>query len=701
VPIGITTEHEELRQAVRRFVETRITPAVMRAALDAAHEEEPPFWAALREPGWLGLHIAVANGGAGFSLVEQAVVIEELGRAAAPGLYVPTVVAAAVLDAAGGPAALLAHLASGERTGAVALTGTQPVVGGGRADVIVCEVEGAWYALDADAVTRTPLQSVDPTRPVVRVEPGRVAADRRLAITTERVQQIAAVLFAAEAIGVAQWCVDTAAEYAKARVQFGRPIGQFQGVKHRCAEMLARTELARAAVWDAARAVTDTGNGENVSIAAAAALAFDAAYENGKDCVQTLGGIGFTWEHDAHVYLRRAMSLRQLTGAPDEWRIRAARGAMSGARRRLATDLPPEAEAMRAELRAFLAEVQELDAAEQRARLVAEGYITPSWPRPWGRDAGALELLTIEEEFRAAKVARPGIMVGAWALPNLIVHGTEEQQARWILPTLRGEIQWCQLFSEPGAGSDLASLSMRATRVEGGWVLNGQKVWTSGAKEADWGICLARTDPDKPKHDGISCFMVDMRTPGIDIRPLRELTGQALFNEVFFDDVFVPVDCLVGQENDGWRCARTTLANERVFMGASNTMGAGVLGVLNAINARGLADDRLALLDAGDLVVTAHALAVLGFRLTLQVLAGADPSGSEAAVRKLLGVQHDQHVQEVGMMLCGADGAVNEGESGSWVASFLFNRCLTIAGGTSDIQRNVIAERLLGLPRDP
>ncbi|MET1000300.1 MAG: acyl-CoA dehydrogenase family protein, partial [Acidimicrobiia bacterium] len=223
MPIGITTEHEELRQAVRRFVETRITPAVMRAALDAAQEEKPPFWAALREPGWLGLHIAEANGGAGFGLVEQAVVIEELGRAAAPGPYVPTVVAAAVLDAAGGPAALLAHLASGERTGAVALTGTQPVLGGGRADVIVCEVEGAWYALDADAVTRTPLQSVDPTRPVVRVEPGRVAADRRLAITTERVQQIAAVLFAAEAISVAQWCVDTAAEHAKARVQFGRP----------------------------------------------------------------------------------------------------------------------------------------------------------------------------------------------------------------------------------------------------------------------------------------------------------------------------------------------------------------------------------------------------------------------------------------------------------------------------------------------
>jgi alkylation response protein AidB-like acyl-CoA dehydrogenase len=356
---------------------------------------------------------------------------------------------------------------------------------------------------------------------------------------------------------------------------------------------------------------------------------------------------------------------------------------------------------MRAELRAFLTEIKDLPPAELRLRLVEDGYITPAWPRPWGRDAAALELLVIEEEFRAAKIVRPGIMVGAWALPTLIVYGTREQQDRWILPTLRGEIMWCQLFSEPGAGSDLASLSTKATRGDGGWLLNGQEVWTSAAQEAQWGICLARTDPDKPKHDGISCFMIDMKSPGIEVRPLRELTGMAMFNEVFFDDVFVPDDCLVGQENDGWRCARTTLANERVYMGGSNTIGGGVVGVLRAIEARGREDDSLALDAAGELVVTGHALAVLGFRMTLQALAGADPSGSEAAVRKLLGVQQDQRVQEVGMLLMGADAAADEGDAAPWVGSFLFNRCLTIAGGTSDIQRNVIAERLLGLPRDP
>jgi 3-oxochol-4-en-24-oyl-CoA dehydrogenase len=693
VPIGISEEHEHLRGAVRRFVESRIDPSVARRALDAASEVIPPFWGALVEPGWLGLHVGETHGGSGASLVEQAVVVEELGRACAPGPYVPTAIAAA----------LAPEFVRDATVGAVALDDGL-AIGGHLADVIVCEVEGAWYALDAELLRPAEVASVDPTRRVARLHGEGVVppAERRLDVTGDDVRAVAAVLFAAEAIGIAQWCVDTAAEYAKVRVQFGRPIGQFQGVKHRCAEMLARTELARAAVWDAARAASDLrAPGTELAIAAASSLAFDAAFANAKDCVQTLGGIGFTWEHDAHMYLRRAMTLHQIVDTPDAWRVRAARAALGGARRRLAVDLPREAEAYRTELRAFLAELQSCAASEQRGRLAAEGYITPGWPKPWGRDASAVELLVIEEEFRAARIVRPNIGVGAWALPNLIVHGTDEQRERWILPTLRGEIGWCQLFSEPGAGSDLAALSTRATRVEGGWLLNGQKVWTSMAKEADWGICLARTNPDAAKHDGISCFMVDMRTPGIEVRPLRELTGMAMFNEVFFDDAFVAEDCLVGRENDGWRCARTTLANERVYMGSSNTIGGGVVGVLKTIEASGLADDRLALERAGELVATGHALAALGFRLTLAALAGADPSGSEAAVRKLLGVQHDQHVQEVGMMFAGPEAATADGAAAAWSSAFLFNRCLTIAGGTSDVQRNVIAERLLGLPRDP
>jgi alkylation response protein AidB-like acyl-CoA dehydrogenase len=664
MPIGITEDHTELQRAVRRFVDEQCPPEVMRAAIEAP-DRFPPFWDRLVDLGWLTLHVPESEGGGGAGLVELAVVIEELGRAAVPGPAVPTAAASAVSGRCWGPAQLAVD---GRRSRLVAL----------------------------DASTSVP--SFDPTRPAARITDD---VAEFIDLDDERAQRIAAVVFAAEAIGIAQWCVETASSYARDRVQFGRPIGQFQGVKHRCADMLARTELARAAVWDACRAIGEPDNGETLAAATAASLAFDAAFECAKDCVQILGGIGFTWEHDAHIYLRRAMTLRAVFGGGHEWRVRAARAAMDGGRRRLAIDLPPDAEELRDEVRTFLGEVGPLDTPARRVRLAEAGYLMPGWPRPWGRGATALELLVIEEEFRAAKVQRPSIMVGAWALPNLIVYGTPEQQARWIEPTLNGEITWCQLFSEPGAGSDLASLSTKAERVDGGWIVNGQKVWSTMAHTADWGILLARTNPEADKHGGISCFMLDMKAPGVDARPLRELTGAAMFNEVFFDDVFIPDDCLVGDEHEGWRCARTTLANERVSMGSSNTIGGGVVGVLKLIETLGLADDSHALDLAGSLVANGHALAVLGYRLTLSALAGADPSGSEASVRKLLGVQHDQRVQEVGVELCGSAAALADGEAATWVGSFLFNRCLSIAGGTTEIQKNVIAERLLGLPRDP
>jgi alkylation response protein AidB-like acyl-CoA dehydrogenase len=388
-------------------------------------------------------------------------------------------------------------------------------------------------------------------------------------------------------------------------------------------------------------------------------------------------------------------------GEPARNREQAARLAIQGVRRRLSVDLPPEAEAYRSELRAFLDEIADVEPLEQRRRIADAGYVSPQWPRPWGRDADALEQVAIDEEFRRARITRPGIAVGAWALPPIMVYGTEAQQDRWIPPTLRGEIGWCQLFSEPGAGSDLAALTTRAERVEGGWIVNGQKVWTSMAKEADWGILLARTDPEAPKHEGISFLMLDMRTEGIDVRPLRELTGAAMFNEVFLDDVFVPDDCLVGREHDGWRATRTTLANERVSMGGGSTLGYGIRGLLELLDQHGRGEDTQALASVGELVVEGYALSTLGFRLTLSALRGADPSGSEASVKKLLGVEHDQKVQELGLTLLASEGSTVDGAAAIWAQQFLFTRCLTIAGGTSEVQRNIIGERVLGLPRDP
>src|SRR5690606_1308 len=251
-----------------------------------------------------------------------------------------------------------------------------------------------------------------------------------------------------------------------------------------------------------------------------------------------------------------------------------------------------------------------------------------------GREAGPVELIRSRRELKAARVKAANLGIGAWLVPSLVRYGSEEQKARFLRPTLRGEILWCQLFSEPGAGSDLASLAMKAERVEGGWSLTGQKVWTTMAHIANWGICLARSDPDAPKHDGITCFVVDMSSPGIEVRPLKELTGAEMFNEVFFDGVFVPDDCVVGEVNRGWDAGRTTLANERVSMGSGSSFGPGVESVLDL--ARRHPSERTQ--DLGALVAESHAIAVMALRSTLRALAGAEP-GPEASVRKLIGVE--------------------------------------------------------------
>ncbi len=231
-------------------------------------------------------------------------------------------------------------------------------------------------------------------------------------------------------------------------------------------------------------------------------------------------------------------------------------------------------------------------------------------------------------------------------------------------------------------------------------MVNGQKVWTSMARKADWGILLARTDPEATKHEGITYFLLDMKSEGIEIRPLREITGAAMFNEVFFTDVFVPDDCVVGAVNGGWRLARTTLANERVSMSSGATFGFGIEWILGSLDSGPWAGDAVVLDEVGGLLAEAQSLALLGARTTLRSVSGVEP-GPEASVRKLLGAEHEQRVQELGLVLLGAEGSSTEGDGAQWSRGFLSTRCLTIAGGTSEVQRNVIGERMLGLPRDP
>jgi len=732
VSIGIAQEHEELRRSLRRWLEARCPREVPRALLDADAETLPPFWDELASQGWLGIHVPEECGGQGFGFLELAVVVEELARAAAPGPVLPTLLAAAALACvpdAGQRKELLGPIVDGTAPTAVALSGSGvvdadraadgslrlsgtlgPVLGASTARRLLASASTGdsetWFVIDLDAegVNVVPRKSLDLTRRVADVsfEGATLGRERELVgLDGADVRKLALAIASAECAGGARWCLDVATAHAIDRRQFGRPIGQFQAVKHRLADMLVSVEQVTALAWDTAQAL-DGDDASQAALAAVLAAGFglDAYVECAKSCVQLLGGMGFTWEHDAHIHLRRALSVRQLLGGTDALRIEAARSALSGARRKLDIELPEEAEQIRARIAPLVAEAAKVHGPERRARLVEAGLVAPHWPVPWGRGAGPVEQLVIDQELAAAGVNRPNLAVGAWALPTIIAHGTKEQQERWVGPTLAGEMVWCQLFSEPGAGSDLASLSTRATRTEGGWVLDGQKVWTSIAARADWGICLARSDPEAPKHEGITYFIVDMHTPGIDVRPLREITGAALFNEVFLDAVFVPDECVVGQVGGGWRLARTTLANERVSMSSGATFGFGIEWILGSLaNARG-GEDQVMLDRVGALIAEAQSVSLLGARTTLRSVSGVEP-GPEASVRKLLGAEHEQRVQELGLVLCGAEGATTEGEAERWSQGFLSTRCLTIAGGTSEVQRNVIGERILGLPRDP
>jgi alkylation response protein AidB-like acyl-CoA dehydrogenase len=521
-------------------------------------------------------------------------------------------------------------------------------------------------------------------------------------VTKGRVRRVLVALAAAEAAGIAQWCLDTAVAYAKVREQFGAKIGSFQAVKHLCAGMLETSESVAAVAWDVGAAARRDLPEDEAEYAAdvAAIVALDGAVSVAQDCIQVLGGIGFTFEHDAHFYLRRAVALRAtvaaLSGGADNAAVRLARRAAAGQRRQAEIDFGGADTEFREKARPEIEAIAQLSGDEQRAELSQSGYFMPHWSPPYGLDADPVEQLVVDQELARADISRPEIAIGGWALPTIIEHGTDEQRDRFVLPTLLGDIFWCQLFSEPGAGSDLASLSTRAVRVDGGWQLTGQKVWTSRAHDADWAICLARTDHDAAQHRGITYFLVDMSSDGIETRPLREMTGDAMFNEVFLDEVFVPDDCVVGEVNDGWRLARTTLANERVAMGTSK-LGVSTERAVELLAGRDSETDEARV---GRQVALATVCQLLGVRSTLRSIAGRGP-GPESSVAKLLGVRNRQEASELVVALHGPAAlfATDDPEIDHDVHEMLLNRCLSIAGGTTQILRNVAAERVLGLPR--
>jgi alkylation response protein AidB-like acyl-CoA dehydrogenase len=748
----------DLSATVRGWLADACGPDVIRAALgdngpDAAWRM--PLWKGAVELGLPGLALPEHIGGAGAGLSELGIVVEEMGRVLFPGPFLASVVLAgtAVRLTGDSEAAceLLTSLASGKETAALVsgrdpdatrltafrgdgrwlLDGVAPVVLDAQTAtsfVCVARAPEGLGLFEVRAAQVTPRTSMDFTHPLSSVTLSQAPARLLAAPGSETAARlwaayhVACLLLAAEQLGGAQRALDLTVDYCKTRHQFGRAIGSFQAVKHRCADMLVKVELARSVVQqglrEAQNALAGSYDDDRLALAAAFArsCASDAFLYAGKTCVQLHGGIGFTWEHDAHLYLKRARVTQLLLGTPMQARARMLPLVLADVSRSRTEPLDdwrvPEVEE-------FLATypVGGIPDRELRERRFDSGlavvHFEPGYGgRGWsvGRqdDVEAAFLAAGAEDWAARNIIGIGMV-----LPVVHTHGTREQKERFLKPCFTGQEIWCQLFSEPGAGSDLAGLSTQAVRDGDEFVITGQKVWTSLGHVADFGILLARTDPTVPKHKGLTFFLLDMRLPGIAVRPLRQLTGDAEFNEVHLDGVRVPASAVLGDVGEGWGVAMTTLMNERVAIGANRTpRHGGPIG--QAITAYA---DALERGDAGpaeaERLMLLWSAAEAGRLTNLRAAADRSAPGPEGAVAKLHMAETNQAIYDYCVELAGSDGMLVEdydehrgdvsGVFGGSDVRHAWLRSLanSIEGGTSEVLRNVLGERVLGLPQEP
>lgn len=731
--IGLTEELIDLADSVSAFARQASDPAAIRSGVDGPVAASwKSCWDRIVAQDFHRIHLPAEVGGAGAGLLEAAVVAEQFGRWLLPGPFLPTVVAGAAIAegdhdsvmardllerlSAGATAAVVSGgtMTVEEVDGHYLINGTSdPTFGLPDAEIVLLEIPTVHedqpktlvrLLLDSDGVTITPVDNVDLSRTAGRLicQDVRVALSDEIICPAGQLDLIRNALSAAEAVGVAQWCLDTAVAHVKQREQFGRPVGSFQAVQHKAAMMLIHTEVARAAAWDAARAQHHPLAQRRLVTAGAALTATGLARDIAVDMVTLLGGMGFTWEHDAHLYWRKVISLAGSLGARQRWAHALGRSAMDAdrdfalieeselpeVRRRVGATLDKVADLLR--------EPTEESNAQARAVLADAGLVAPHYAPPFGIGAGIREQAAITQEFDRRNLDQPDLTIGDWILPTIVVHGSEAQRNRFIPPSLHGTIAWCQLFSEPGAGSDLASLTTSARRVEGGWMITGQKIWTSDAHLAQWGACLARTDASAAKHAGISYFLVDMSAPGVDVRPLRQATGQAEFNEVFLDDVFVPDDCLVGRPGEGWKLATTTLANERLSLGAH--FGHGSARMLREAIGHGdiAADADEALRILGECTAREMALGALGLRGAFERIAGVQSGATSVA--KIFNALAQRRGSSDILDLVGPAACIT-GTSHDYATDHLTLPAVLTGGGTIEVQLNVIARRLLDLPR--
>jgi 3-oxochol-4-en-24-oyl-CoA dehydrogenase len=715
---------------------------------------QPDTWSKLGELGLVSMLVPEAADGGGGSLGDAAAALEQLARVALPAPVSSAMLASVVLadsDAAHAEALLRELIdehsvigvatTSGEAAGlsvsevtadTAALHGQLgTVLDGPWLDVMLVYVSGSWWAVSSSApgVTVSATASLDLTRPLARVDFDSAPVRRVSRTDPAAVERLAWVLLAAEATGVAAAALDLATEYAKVRTQFGQVIGRFQAIKHKLVDALVAVEGARSAVFGA---VLSAGGGvwpEDVPARIAKAVSGEAAARVTRDAVQVHGAIGNTWEHDLHLLVRRAKSCQLAFGSPDHHRFALVQPVVSPepagpALPTLSYDLSdiqlsePGLDEFLAEMRAWLDEnvtetaLEELHSRDRvrqiaarrawQARLAEAGLAGIHWPAQFGgRDASLGQQILYHQELALRNlpplIGNRGLsLVG----PTLIVHGSGDQKQEFVERTRRADVLWASGLSEREAGSDLAGLRTRGELDGTDVVINGHKIWTTSAQFADWIYCLVRTGESVPKHEGITCILVPLSSPGITVRPIRRMTGYPDFNEVFFDDVRVPITNVVGELNRGWSVARTTLSHEHMtnFLGTQMRLSGAVQRVLRRLQSDRPASEPIDPYLGGRVVdawVDAQLLSLHGLRNVSRVSAG-QPPGPEGSILKLFGQELEQRLFELGLDAGGSDGLRGR----SWATTFLATRASTVGGGTSEVHRNKIAERVLGLPRD-
>jgi alkylation response protein AidB-like acyl-CoA dehydrogenase len=734
--LAVTTEQQQLADAVSRFAARHAPVDKTRAAFDCiAAGELPPWWDELTANGFHTVHVGEDLGGQGGTLVDMGCVIDAAAAALLPGPLLATATAIAV--AATAPSsALLADLAGGSTavvilpehsdihalrtdTGWLLTGGTESALGLCSAQHILltarCD-DGAtrWFVVAADAAGCTVDQQrgTDLCTDIGALTLNNVAlqSDSELVgIDTERARCIVVALAACADAGTVRRCAEEATEYIRTREQFGRPIGSFQALQHKAAGLRVNAELAAAAAWDAVRAADESLAQHQLAAAVAARMALAPAPELALDALLMFGAVGYTWEHDAHLYWRRATSLAASVGSATRWTREVGQRTLTH-KRSTTVELGDIETELRARVAAVLDQAALLanehptddrrDAGlargSQRNILAEAGLAAPQLPAPWGVGASAVQQVIISEEYaKRPAVVRPSLGIAEWILPTILNHGTDAQRERFAWPILRGELRWCQLFSEPGAGSDLASLSTRAVKVDGGWLVNGRKIWTSLADQAHFGALLARTDPEVRKHQGISYFLVDMSWPGVEVTPITQSSGRREFSEVLLTDVFVPDDMLVGRPGDGWTLALSTMAVERTAIG--NYVEHDRTGALRHVAEADGPEQDSALRALGDVEAYSTAIKMMVLRETLRQVQGQQP-GPTSSMAKYAMVTLLRLASASTLAVTGRLAMLEQSEPAIFQPYFDAPAEL-IGGGTAEIQLTIIASMILGLPQ--